>query len=638
MAPNGPSRHQDKTILPQGGEDRFLFQPGAVIGHRYRVEGPIGKGGVGEVYKATHIGQGREFALKFVAASASGAEEIARRAEAIQGLSGQMQRCFAPIDVLRAEGGWWIATSFAPCGSLDTCLKRSLRAGHALPWSDAKPILLGVAHALAELHDREDPLVHRDLKPSNILLLSWPCRDAEDVRLTDFDLARSELVAKQAGNATLMHAGSGSYMSPEQESGRDPHPSMDIYSFGVLAYELLTGERPRPESARFAEILESRLLHAKALANCLDLNPKNRPPAKDLVHAIQQIQERSTRVSDRLEDLELERKARAGHTQSQYEYALVLRENGADGLAADFLRRAAKKDHADAAWELFKLTESDGDLQWAARLGHSGAIQEARRRADEEQRRASTARAMEGLSLREKAKALLESDSAAARALLERAADLGDPEAMVLLASLLEPTAPARAAELRRLASDHGYEGPEVALDDIAKARDFEESGNLEMALDYVELAFTKGSRDPELILDLGRRLIVFGYFDDADRLLKRFADGYITPAERKRAAQMLVASARLRYWRDKAIIALTACFATACFIQHWSEYWPLGPTVVFVGLWLLTLGVAALEKGFMRKRGREVDALTLRQWFGGRRWWDNIKRTFASRPRLRSK
>ena len=638
MASNGPSHPRDRTILPQSGEDRFLFQSGATIGHRYRIEGPIGKGGVGEVYKATHIEQGREVALKFVAASANGAQEVAQRATMFQRLSCEMRRCFAPIDVLNAEGGWWIATSFAPYGSLDACLKKSGHAGYPLPWSDAKPILLGVAHALAELHHREDPIVHRDLKPSNILLLSWPCRDAGDVRLTDFDLARSELIAKRAGNATLINAGSGNYMSPEQESCQDAQPSMDIYSFGVLAYELLTGERPRPESARFSEILESRLLHAKALANCLDLNPKNRPPAKDLVRSIPQIQERLTRVSDRLEDLELERKASAGHTQSQYEYALVLREHGADGLAADFLRPAAKKDHADAAWELFKLTESDGDLRWAARLGHTSAIQEVQRKAEEEQRRASMARAMEGRSLREEAKALLNSDSAAAKALFERAADLGDPEAMVLLASLIEPTAPARAAELRRLASVHGYEGPEVALDDIAKAHDFEESGNLEMALDYVELAFTKGGRDPELILDLGRRLIVFGYFDDADRLLKQFADGYITPAERKRAAQLLVASARLRYWRDKAIIALVACFATACFTEHWRKYWPLGPAAVFLVLWLLTLGVATLEQRFMRKTGRAVDALTLRQWFGGRRWWDNIKRTFASRPRLRDK
>ncbi len=206
----------------------------------YRIEEPIGQGGMGVVYLAHDVRLGRRVALKVMAPSLARdgryRASFARESELAMSLE---HPNVVPIhDAGEAEGRLYLAMRRVE----GTDLRALLRREGALDPARALAIVAQIAQALDAAHAKG--LVHRDVKPSNVLL-----DDNEHVYLADFGLTRrlSEVASLQAEAATL---GTPAYLAPEQIEGGDVDGRADVYSLGCLLYESLTGEPPFPGDSR----------------------------------------------------------------------------------------------------------------------------------------------------------------------------------------------------------------------------------------------------------------------------------------------------------------------------------------------------------------------------------------------------
>jgi serine/threonine protein kinase len=209
----------------------------------YEIQSPLGAGGMGEVYRARDPRLQRDVAIKVLPAFVSRDPDRLRRFEQEARTTGSLNHpnIVAVFDVGRYEGVPYLVTELLEGSSLKV---RSM----AGPIAARKATEYGVqiAHGLAAAHDKG--IVHRDLKPENIFI----CRDGR-AKILDFGLAK--LTAPEAGDATVTnleaidHTGSGvvlgtaGYMSPEQVRGEKADARSDIFSFGVVLYEALTGKR-----------------------------------------------------------------------------------------------------------------------------------------------------------------------------------------------------------------------------------------------------------------------------------------------------------------------------------------------------------------------------------------------------------
>ena len=255
---------------PAADPDATTLLPTAPPG--YVIEGELGRGGMGVVYRARQVALNRTVALKIVlggghASSAARARFLAeaKAAAAIR------HPGIAQVYDLGDHGGLpFFAMEFCPGGTLADKL-----AGTPLPPAQAAGWVAALADAVHAAH--EAGIVHRDLKPANVLLsgigyrVSGIGKDADDPRgsgispmpdtryptpvpkLTDFGLAKS-LAGESGVTATGAVLGSPSYMSPEQASGsRDVGVPADVYGLGAVLYECLTGRPP----FRAATVLET---------------------------------------------------------------------------------------------------------------------------------------------------------------------------------------------------------------------------------------------------------------------------------------------------------------------------------------------------------------------------------------------
>lgn len=208
---------------------------------RFRLCEPLGRGSFGQVYRAYDPRLDRIIALKVLRKrepSGRVMERFFREARAAAQLDHPR---IVPLHDAGRDGDWcWIAYQYVPGVSLaERC--RSHRFG---PLEIAR-LGLGLAQALEHAHGRG--VVHRDLKPANVLL------DREgQPRLTDFGLARRESCDPDLTRLGSI-LGTRAYMSPEQAAGRSHvvDPRSDLYSLGIILFELLTGHRPDPGAADF---------------------------------------------------------------------------------------------------------------------------------------------------------------------------------------------------------------------------------------------------------------------------------------------------------------------------------------------------------------------------------------------------
>src|SRR6478752_2780113 len=209
---------------------------GTLLGGRYRLDAQIGQGGMSTVYRAFDVVLEREVAVKLmhsdIAADKEQIERFRREARSVAQLS--HPHIVTVIDRGEDAGQQFIVFEFIDGENLKQLIGRV----GPLPVRRAVELALEIADALAFAHDHD--LVHRDVKPQNVLLT--PDGDA---KVTDFGIARS-LDVEHGVTQTGTVLGTSNYLSPEQASGQPVTPATDVYSLGVVLYELLTGEVPFP--------------------------------------------------------------------------------------------------------------------------------------------------------------------------------------------------------------------------------------------------------------------------------------------------------------------------------------------------------------------------------------------------------
>ncbi len=227
-----PSSIVGKT-LPGGGtgSDLSVKQVG-----RYLIKGLIGRGGMASVFKAHDPGIGRDVAIKFLHASFCADEDYRARflqeARAAGGLS--HQNIVTVHDVGEIEGRPYMAMELLEGEPLNEVMSK----GAQLAVRDVIVIGIQLAKALGYAHRRG--IVHRDIKPGNIMLQ----RRDMSIRVTDFGIAHVDSPDAEQRTRVGDVLGTPQYMSPEQTRGEKLDGRSDLFSTGILLYQLLTGKRP----------------------------------------------------------------------------------------------------------------------------------------------------------------------------------------------------------------------------------------------------------------------------------------------------------------------------------------------------------------------------------------------------------
>ena len=207
---------------------------GTTVSH-YRILSHIGAGGMGTVYLAEDLNLRRKVALKFLApAAGSNPEAAARLLREARAASALDHPHISTIYEVGESGGQpFIAMAYYEGETLAARLARG-----PLPIADAARILSQIADALAAAHAAG--IVHRDLKPSNLMLTP-----AGQVKVLDFGIAKIEMGETSTQlTRTGSTVGTAAYMSPEQAEGEAADARADLWSLGVVAYEMLTGRTP----------------------------------------------------------------------------------------------------------------------------------------------------------------------------------------------------------------------------------------------------------------------------------------------------------------------------------------------------------------------------------------------------------
>jgi serine/threonine protein kinase len=262
--------------------DHGRFAPGTMLGGRYRIVERLGRGGMGEFYRADDLKLGQAVALKFLPA------ELDRDSARLMQLHNEVRMArqvshpnvCRVYDIDEVDRHTFISMEYVDGEELASILRRFGR------FSPDRAIELGrqICAGLAAAHERG--VIHRDFKPANVMI-----DGSGKVRIADFGLAGL------AGEA--LRAGTPAYMAPEQIAGGQVTARSDIYALGLVLYELFTGQRAfegrsLPELLRKREegaIPPSALVREldqsvdRAILRCLEPDPANRPPSAIAVSA-----------------------------------------------------------------------------------------------------------------------------------------------------------------------------------------------------------------------------------------------------------------------------------------------------------------------------------------------------------------
>ena len=272
---------------------------GKLVGH-YRVLELIGSGGMGEVYRARDERLARDVALKLIRpASSDNADHLRRFEQEARAAAALNHPNILAIYDVGLEGSTPYIVSELLQGK--TLRQRLSNGSVALP--DACNYAIQIAEGLTAAHERH--IVHRDLKPENLFLT-----DEGRVKILDFGVAKLQPSASESRSVETLTTvtktgavvGTVAYMSPEQLRGKAIDHRSDIFSFGAILYELLTGSRAfhgetqvdtmtavlreEPQDAKFDQTAIP-LAYREIVKHCLDKEPENRfQSAKDLAFAL----------------------------------------------------------------------------------------------------------------------------------------------------------------------------------------------------------------------------------------------------------------------------------------------------------------------------------------------------------------
>jgi eukaryotic-like serine/threonine-protein kinase len=242
----GESRAESRAESQEGGEslqDRRLSESnrawlGKVVDGRYRVLDVIGRGGMGVVYRVEHLRMGKIAAMKVLhrelANDRDAVERFEREAAAVSRL--HHPHTVQVFDFGQANGALYLIMEYVRGQDLAHIINRD----GAMPWSRAAPILAQICGALQEAH--ELGIVHRDLKPENVLL-GRTTGGRDFAKVLDFGLAKLDARQLPTTHSERQEIiGTPYFMSPEQIRGDEVDTRSDIYSFGALMFNLLTGQ------------------------------------------------------------------------------------------------------------------------------------------------------------------------------------------------------------------------------------------------------------------------------------------------------------------------------------------------------------------------------------------------------------
>ncbi len=244
----------EKTVfVPRSsGVTKDLFQPGDVVG-QYKIERVLGKGGMGVVYLAKHIALKKEFAVKVLPALLAQDQSFVARFKREGQMVGRLKHAHIVnvTDFGESDGKLYLVLEYVNGGSLEEWFEKHRKPGGGVAPVEAQRMLDQILQGLQHAH--EAGLVHRDLKPANVLL-----EKTGEAKISDFGLARvgDEEEYRRAGGTASPFGGDSvtttgamvgtiDFMSPEARSMRPSDARSDLWSFGVIAYYLLTGRKPQ---------------------------------------------------------------------------------------------------------------------------------------------------------------------------------------------------------------------------------------------------------------------------------------------------------------------------------------------------------------------------------------------------------
>jgi len=281
------------TLSSSSGTGWGRFAPGTLLAGRFRIVAPLGRGGMGEVYRADDLKLGQTVALKFLPEGLM--HDPARLAQFHNEV--RVARTISHRNICRtydigdADGQPFLTMEYVDGEDLSSLLRRIGRFPQEKAIEVARQICAGVAAA----HERG--VLHRDLKPANVMI------DGEGhVRLTDFGLAMAMTAGSdpKSGSDPGIRAGTPAYMAPEQLAGREVTPRSDIYALGLVLYELFTGKRVF-EAASLDDLMRLHESGAtatpssvvrdldpsieRAIQRCLEREPAKRPASALAVSA-----------------------------------------------------------------------------------------------------------------------------------------------------------------------------------------------------------------------------------------------------------------------------------------------------------------------------------------------------------------
>ena len=227
-------------LSSSGDIDHGRFEPGTLLGGRYRIIGRLGRGGMGEVYRADDLKLGQPVALKFLP------PEVDRDPARLTQLHTEVRMArqvshpnvCRVYDIDEVEGTTFLSMEYVDGEDLSSLLRRIGR----FPEERGLEIARQICSGLAAAHERG--VIHRDFKPANVMVDS-----SGRVRITDFGLA--------GVSGEAIRAGTPAYMAPEQLAGGEVTARSDIYALGLVLYETFTGKRAL-EGNNLAELIHKR--------------------------------------------------------------------------------------------------------------------------------------------------------------------------------------------------------------------------------------------------------------------------------------------------------------------------------------------------------------------------------------------
>lgn len=276
--PNHPPPAAPQTLTPPPPPQE-RFAPGTLLASRYRIISRLGKGGMGEVFRADDLVLRQQVALKFLPDSARTNVNLLTRFYDEVRIARQIshKNVCRVYDIAEVEGQPFLSMEYIDGEDLGSLLRR---IGH-LPAEKATEFARKLCAGVAAAHAQG--VLHRDLKPANIMIDS-----RGELRVADFGLAA---LAEGLKGAEIRN-GTPAYMAPEQFTGSEVSAQSDLYAIGLILYEMFTGKPPF-EANSLAEMTRLRQQNRlaspstltrdmdpaveKAILSCLDADPKLRP-------------------------------------------------------------------------------------------------------------------------------------------------------------------------------------------------------------------------------------------------------------------------------------------------------------------------------------------------------------------------